>query len=176
MGFSYNLKIIREFRKVKSTDLEEDLKISRQKLSNWESGLNEPRTDILNKLAEYLRIPKEVFYMETLTNDYLKKNYSDENPTPVQEGGDNKEMNSNHDQVYRTIVEGHTEYVLIPRSVLSETQLVSTEQINKTWQELAEKNKELERKNKQLDFYQEQFAKLMDNMELAPKPPKAKEV
>lgn len=96
--------------------------------------------------------------------------------TSVPNTTDNKKNSYLREGVYQTIVEGHTEYVLIPRTVLNETQLVSTEQINKTWAELAEKNKELERKNKQLDFYQEQFARLMDNLELTPKPPKPKEV
>lgn len=45
---------------------------------------------------------------------------------------DNKEENDpGRETVYKTIVEGHTEYVLIPRSVLNETQLISTRQIEK---------------------------------------------
>lgn len=97
-------------------------------------------------------------------------------PTPVTESTGSNENPVIREGVYQTIVEGHTEYVLIPRMVLNETQLISTEQINKTWAELAEKNKELERKNRQLDFYQEQFAKLMDNLELSPKSANPKEV
>lgn len=100
--------------------------------------------------------------------------------TPAQKPADNKEKMDNREDVYRTIVEGHTEYLLVPREVLKETQLVSTEQIKRTWEELAEKNKELaaknqelERKNVQLDFYQNQFAKLLENLELSPKSSKA---
>jgi hypothetical protein len=108
---------------------------------------------------------------------YVSKHTQDE------KAGDNKQNDQFNESVYRTIIEGHTEYLLVPRSVLNETQLVSTEQIKRTWDELAEKNKEiaeknkeLERKNKQIDFYQDRFAKLLENMELTTKPSKAKEV
>lgn len=52
-----------------------------------------------------------------------------ENPTPVPKSDDNKKNPEFRDNVYRTIVEGNTEYVLIPRTVLNEVQLISTKQL-----------------------------------------------
>lgn len=50
--------------------------------------------------------------------------------TPVEKTSDNKEKDS--EEVYRNIVEGNTEYVLIPRSVIQEKyRLVSLEQLEK---------------------------------------------
>jgi hypothetical protein len=69
---------------------------------------------------------------------------------------DNKENPAFREGVYQTIIEGHTEYVMIPRTVLENTQLVAKD--------------ELDRKNKQIDFYQEHFAKLLNDLELVPKP------
>lgn len=53
------------------------------------------------------------------------------NPTQEQKIIDNKEKAEFNESVYRTIVEGNTEYVLIPRSVLNEVQLISTAQLEK---------------------------------------------
>lgn len=61
---------------------------------------------------------------------------------------------------YQTVVDGATEYVLIPLKILDKTQLVSID--------------EMERKNGQIDFYQNQIAKLLEGMELAAKPTKSK--
>lgn len=106
-----------------------------------------------------------------------------ENGTPAKESSDNYKNGGVRESVYKSIVEGHTEYMLVPRSILNETQLVSTEQIKRTWDELAqknielaEKNKELDTKNKQIDFYQGQFARLMENLELATKSSDSKKV
>lgn len=132
---------------------------------------------------KYLRIFQDKLRINPQWWDTGKGDIYLRNVTDDDKPDDNQEKMYNHSDVYRTIVEGHTEYLLVPREVLKETQLVSTEQIKRTWEELAEKNKELaaknqelERKNKQLDFYQDQFAKLMENLELAPKPSKSKEI
>jgi hypothetical protein len=143
--------------------------VSNGLLDTWkDKDPSEFTTSSLERFLNYWGINKD--WWRTGKGDPITKK-----PTPAIKSTDNMEKGQ-YEGVYQTIVEGRTEYVLIPRSILSETQLVSTEQINKTWAELAEKNRELERKNKQLDFYQEQFAKLMDNLELSPKSPKPKEV
>lgn len=49
--------------------------------------------------------------------------------TSVQGSTDNEENVTISENVYRTIVEGNTEYVLIPRTVLKDTRLMSIEQI-----------------------------------------------
>jgi hypothetical protein len=141
--------------------------ISPQRIGQYRNNKKKPGSD-------FVLLWKSV-YGQDLTNYETKVSRGAENHTPAIKPAQKMDKDDRVG-VYQTIVEGHTEYVLIPRTVLQETQLVSTEQINKTWEELAEKNRELERKNNQIDFYQKQFAKLMDNLELAPKPSKPKEV
>lgn len=52
--------------------------------------------------------------------------------TSEQKPGDNKEKMENQEEVYRNLVEGNTEYILIPRSVLQEKyRLVALEQFQK---------------------------------------------
>lgn len=94
-------------------------------------------------------------------------NIYDENHTQVDKTSDNSEKEAALRAAYKTVKEGNTEYVLIPMKVLDKTQLVSIE-------ELAEKNRELERKNGQIDFYQNQIGRLLENLELTPKPANTK--
>jgi transcriptional regulator with XRE-family HTH domain len=169
MGFGNNIKKYRELKGLSVQGLADKMGIGKAGIYKWESEENKPGQDSLTALSKALDVS---------VDDLLS-----ENGTSDQKPDDNKEKMYSHEEVYRTIVEGHTEYLLVPREVLKETQLVSTEQIKRTWEELAEKNKELaaknqelERKNIQLDFYQNQFAKLLENLELSPKPPKPKEV
>jgi hypothetical protein len=156
--------------------LEDAVKAGRGAINEFYNDNREPGRKTLKKIKS-LEGLNEIWY------DTGEEPVFHKNGTSVKKPADNKEKIHSHEEVYRTIVEGHTEYLLVPREVLKETQLVSTEQIKRTWEELAEKNKELaaknqelERKNIQLDFYQNQFAKLLENLELSPKPPKPKEV
>lgn len=103
----------------------------------------------------------EVFITPAINSDS-----SDNNTDP-------KEMKEG---VYQTIVEGHTEYVLIPRSVLNETQLVSKDQINRTWVELDKRSTELADRNKQFDLLLNQLNQIYEKFELIPKTLKTKEV
>jgi transcriptional regulator with XRE-family HTH domain len=162
MAIPDNIKKYRELRKLSVPDLAKKMGIGKSGIYNWESGENTPGPESLTALAKAL--------------DCSVSDLIGENLTSVDKLTDNKEKPASREGVYQTIVEGHTEYVLIPRSVLNETQLISNEQIKRTWDELAEKNKELERKNKQLDFYNEQFAKLLENLELAPKSSEPKKI
>lgn len=78
--------------------------------------------------------------------------------TPVKESADYKENASTELTAYKTFFEGRTEYVLIPRTVMDKTRLVSID--------------ELDRKNEMIDFFQGEFAKLLEGLRLAPKPSK----
>lgn len=67
--------------------------------------------------------------------------------TSVQKGSDNTNKPLGGDpEVYRTIVEGNTEYVLIPRTVLKDTKLISVQQIEndrKIMDKLLEQNEKM---------------------------------
>lgn len=107
MSFADNIKRIKDLRNKTSADLERDLGISKQKQHNWESGLNEPRKEILKRLAEYFTIPKELL---------LKENLTDADIT-----GSNQENMGEHrvaEDIYRDLVEANTEYRLVPKTVL----------------------------------------------------------
>lgn len=74
MSFADNIQKIMELRRVKPADLARDLGISRQKLSNWESGTNEPRKETLKELADYLKVAKELLLKENLTDADISSN------------------------------------------------------------------------------------------------------
>lgn len=67
--------------------------------------------------------------------------------TEVPQPGNNNGKNYTGDpEVYRTIVEGNTEYVLIPRTVLLDTKLISNEQLQndrKVMDKLLDQNEKL---------------------------------
>lgn len=82
----------------------------------------------------------------------LAKEIGVEIPTSVQESTDKNNIMEQPEEVYRNIVEGNTEYLLIPRSVLQEKyRLVSMEQYEKDLKEMAMRERELERRDKQID-------------------------
>lgn len=168
-------KTIAELEKGRPEDYpgKDDRLLGNATISGW---LEKDLTWTSDKLDKFLRYWK-------VNPEWWKTGEGEVILTHGDKPSDNKQNGGFRDSVYKTIVEGYTEYMLVPRSMLNETQLISTEQIKRTWEELAqknnelaEKNKELENKNKQIDFYQGQFARLMENLELTPKPPDSKEI
>lgn len=89
---------------------------------------------------------------------------SPENHTGVQNGTDNKgNPLEDREGVYKTIVEGHTEYYLIPKTVFQEKYiLVALDQFNKEKEKWEQDKQSF---NKLLDM----FEKELDKRESAPK-------
>jgi transcriptional regulator with XRE-family HTH domain len=135
-------------------DVAEKLGIKSQLLGQYEKGKRNP------KLAFYQKW-KAVFGEDLQALTEANVSFETKKGTYVETPSNKKEM-ENPEEVYRTIVEGNTEYVLIPRKVLDRTQLVSAD--------------ELDRKNNQIDFYQKQIGRLLETLELQPKSPDPKEV
>jgi len=149
-----NVKALRMKAGLSQQELSDKTGIAKGRINNWEQGKGNPKRDDYNTLIEFFK------GIENIAQDKsIPKNES-----------------MNNIKVYQTIVEGHTEYVLIPRKVMENTQLISSEQLNKTWDELAKKNEELERKNQQIDFYQQHLSKYINSLELASKPSNVKEI
>ena len=128
MGRAQNFRIIREFKRKTPVEVEKGTGISKQNISLWDNGGGNPGPDFVKKLATFFDLPAAVFYEESLTKEYLEKHHSGKNGTGMQKSTDNTQK----DEVYRTIVEGGTEYLLIPRSVLQDKyRLRSLEDIEK---------------------------------------------
>lgn len=146
--------------------LEDKIEAGRGAINEFYNENREPGRKTLKKIKSFPGL-NENWYDTGKGEIFIEKSTSVEKQKTSQE---------NREPIYQTIIEGYTEYVLVPRTVLDKTQLVSSDQINRTWDELAEKNRELERKNKQIDFYQEQIAKLLSGVELASKSSNTKEI
>jgi transcriptional regulator with XRE-family HTH domain len=114
------------------------LRITSQQLGKYESGEYKPKIDFYDTWFQvYGEDIKEI------QKGNVQRNVSRgaEKPTPVQKIGDNK---INEEDVYRNIVEGRTDYLLIHKSVLREQyRLVPLEQF-------ARDEKELERRDEQI--------------------------
>jgi hypothetical protein len=116
---------------VSVTDLEEMGGIGNATLKSWKDKPLGFSSNTLSAFKLKLRIREE----------WWKTGEGEKFITPVQEAGNNKE---NRGEVYRNIVEGNTEYLLIPRSVFADKyRLVAVEKIDQEKEELREKNKQI---------------------------------
>lgn len=125
MAFKDNLQIISAFRNKKQQDIANGTGISKQNISNWMNGLNEPSTENLDLIAKFLDTPREVFYMKSLTQDDLKRMFSKSDNTSVQQPGDNKQNGMTAKETFYTdLIENNKEYSLLPRAVLRDYKIV----------------------------------------------------
>lgn len=141
---AWNYRIIREFRLKSQDDVVKALEAEfekpdgiKQNVSVWENLKGNPGQKYIDHLSKYLNVPKHVFSMELLTEEYLKNEFPDENHAPMPKAEDSNEKSLGELEVYRKIFEGQTEYLVIPRKVLEKTQLVSID-------ELANKNRQID--------------------------------
>ena len=70
-------KKLSELRKQKGLSQEQlaiDLNISQSSVSNYESGLTNPDTDILQKIAEYFKVPVAYFFSDEKILFYTNAN------------------------------------------------------------------------------------------------------
>lgn len=99
--------------------------ISSQRLGQYEAGRQEPKIEFLEAW--------EKTFGEKLRDVQRQTNVSHGtiNTTPVHKRSDNKEKPLGGDpEVYRTIVEGNTEYVLIPRKAMENAEIISKKQMD----------------------------------------------
>lgn len=105
--------------------------ISSQLLGRYESGVHEPKIDFFEAwekhYGEDIREIQKGAIRETNVSHETK------NGTQVDKRSDNKEYDpEEREEVYRTIVEGNTEYVLIPRVTMNNAEIVSKKQLDAT--------------------------------------------
>lgn len=125
-----NYVIIRQFYGKKPSDLQRDLKISKANTSNWENGIANPGPNFVDQMSNYFGLPREVFYMDDLTTEYLKvmKNNTDEESEPAI-----PEKTTGDVEFFQRVVRiGSTEYVVLPKTVLDgEYRIASTRDADK---------------------------------------------
>lgn len=109
MPIKDNIRIIRELKNKTVPKLAKESGLSKTSIYAWESGEYEPGKDNLDILAKYLDVPIKDFYDDEKWNN--KSDNSERLESKVI-------PNDNNEDIYRNIVEGNTEYILIPRSVL----------------------------------------------------------
>jgi transcriptional regulator with XRE-family HTH domain len=112
-----NYKIIRMFFGKEPADLTEDLGISKQNISTWENENGNPGSKFIDQMSKYFGLPRDVFYRDGLTVEDLK---AMKNHTSVQNGIDNRQNMIEPEEVYRKLVEGNSEYRLIPKKLLDD--------------------------------------------------------
>ncbi len=81
MAFSDNLLKIREFRGKKPIDVVSGTSISKQKYSGYEKGKFQPSPEIVDELAEFFNVPRELFYKKEVKRDDLnprERSFKDE--------------------------------------------------------------------------------------------------
>jgi len=110
-------------------EIARDLGISKQRLTNYQKGDRFPDADFVQIwLKKYGQNIMDLIEIEGRQSTNVPR--GTEKLTPVNKS--NEKENVAHAEVYKTIVEGNTEYLLIPRSVLQEKyRLRSLEDIEK---------------------------------------------
>lgn len=150
-----NIKELREKYGLSQQEFADKTGIPKGRINNWEQGKGHPKVEDYEKLKKWIDSVEIDLSQVNMGNTYQNTmNRSNKKDAAIE-------------AAYQTVADGSTQYVLIPLKVLDKTQLVSID-------EWAERVKELERKNGQIDFYQNQIAKLLENMELTPKPTNTK--
>lgn len=83
MGLAENIKKIREFRGFEPMEVVKGTGIKKQNYYAWEADSYKPGQEFLDDLSRFFKVPVSTFYIEPLTDEYLKTHFSSENPTPV---------------------------------------------------------------------------------------------
>jgi transcriptional regulator with XRE-family HTH domain len=68
MAFNDNLVRIRELRGKKPTDVIAGADVSKGQYYAWENGEYEPNTDNLEKLSRFFKVPKEIFFKDSIAD------------------------------------------------------------------------------------------------------------
>ncbi len=71
MAFGDNLKKVRELRGKSAADVYEATENSKGKYYAWEANSYEPGPEIVDRLADFLNVPREIFYKRIVTEDDL---------------------------------------------------------------------------------------------------------
>lgn len=108
-------------------DVAKKIGIKSQLLGQYENGKRNPKVNFYNKWKDVFGEDLQAMIREANVSHETK------NHTQVDKRSDNKENSPKGDsEIYRTIVEGKTEYVLVKRSILKDAQIVSNIQLDAT--------------------------------------------
>lgn len=118
------------------TELESFAKVGNGTLKTWKDKSLEFSTNVVDTFKRNMKIRE----------DWWKSGNGEIFLTHEEKPDDNKKTPEFRENVYRTIVEGNTEYLLIPRAVMNEVQLISTKQLEndrKVMDKLLDQNEKL---------------------------------
>ena len=73
-AFGRKLSELRKTKGLSQEQLATDLNISQSSVSNYESGITKPDTDILQKIAEYFCVPITYFFSDEKVIIYTNEN------------------------------------------------------------------------------------------------------
>ena len=77
-----NIKKFREQKNISQSELAENLNVTRQAVSNWETGKTQPDIDTLHKIADMLEISiDELIYGNKRTNNVVHNHIHNTNVT-----------------------------------------------------------------------------------------------
>jgi transcriptional regulator with XRE-family HTH domain len=105
MALSDNIQKIRKLKKISVADLAREMAINVQSIYDWEKGKYEPNKENLESMARIFKVPVKSFYEENLTE--------------VDNSTNNNQNDKKAEDVYRDWLESKTDYLLIPKTVLS---------------------------------------------------------
>ena len=74
-NFGKKLAELRKQKGLSQDELATDLNISQSSVSNYEAGVTKPDTDILQKIAEYFKVPVAYFFSDEKNVFYTNENY-----------------------------------------------------------------------------------------------------
>lgn len=141
-----NFRKIREFRGKTPAQVVKGTGISKQNISEWDNGPGEPGKKFIDQLVKFFQVPKEFFYVDGLTKEYLEKHLNSVNPTHMDIVSDNNgKAEPSVEEAIRHLIEGNTDYILMHKIVIMDKyRLVSIEEIEKTDKELEKKHIQIE--------------------------------
>lgn len=152
--------VIKELREKhgNKSQVAKKLGISSQRLGQYEKGRMTPKIGFFEKWKDVFK--EDIMAIQKGETDKTNVSRGTENHTHVHMSSDNPEKPLGVDagEVYRKIVEGDTEYVLIPRSLFDgKYRMIPVEEIESHERELARKAEELVRKDHQITGLYELF-------------------
>jgi transcriptional regulator with XRE-family HTH domain len=158
-----NFRFICDFRGISQDEVVKRTGIPRQNVNVWYNVKGNPNPEYFDKLSKLLQVSRETFSVENLTKEYLEKHFPIGNSTHRHNETDNPQNQMGPDQfltTFKSLVEGTTEYLLIPRGVLKDNyRLISLEQYQKDLEQIEKEKQQIEKDREQIQIFKHELDK-----------------